>query len=126
MEYKFVFYGNLPGLNDYLRAERSFKNNHSRGNDMKQKYQADIMAAIRKQLKRIRIEKPVRIEYFFYEPTKRRDLDNIAAVGHKFIQDALVKSGVLKNDGWENIIGFSDKFAIDRKNPRIEVIIVEA
>lgn len=126
MEYKFVIEGKLPGLNDYLKAERSFSNKHSCGNDMKQKKQKLISDAIRTQLKRLKIKSPVYINYKFYEPDRRRDLDNIAGVAHKFIQDSLVKCGVLENDGWNNIVGFSDNFFIDRHNPRIEVTITEA
>lgn len=126
MEYRFVIKGKLPGLNDYLKAERSFSKKHSCGNDMKQENQMLICNAIRTQLKRLTITSPVYIQYHFYEPNRKRDLDNIAGVAHKFIQDALVKCGVLENDGWNNIVGFSDNFSIDRHNPRIEVTITEA
>jgi len=125
-EYKFVIKGTLPGLNDYLKAERSFNKKHSCGNDMKQECQMLISNAIRTQLKRLRIDVPVYISYSFYEPNKRRDLDNIAGVAHKFIQDALVKCNVLENDGWRSIIGFRDTFFVDKHNPRIEVTLTEA
>lgn len=59
------------------------------------------------------------------EKNKRRDLDNISSFGRKVIQDALVNCHVLKNDGWEQICGFSDEFRIDAENPRIEVRILE-
>lgn len=126
MQYKFTVKGTLPGLNDYLKAERAFTKGHSCGNDMKQKYQMVISNAIRVQLGRLHIDKPVYIRYAYYEPNKRRDLDNIAGVAHKFIQDALVRCKVLDNDGWQNITGFEDRFSVDRDNPRIEVTIVEA
>ena len=32
----------------------------------------------------------------------------------------------LKNDGWSNIEGFTDSFVVDKKRPRIEVLIEEA
>lgn len=41
------------------------------------------------------------------------------------IYDALVQAKVLKNDGWKNIIRFSDDFYLDPDNPRIEVDIEE-
>lgn len=125
MEYHFTIHGTLPGLNDYLKAERSFSRKHSCGNDMKQKYQHYISGEIRNTLKRLRIEKKVLLHYLYYEPTKRRDLDNIAATAHKFTQDALVKCGVLENDGWNNVCGFTDRFFVDKENPRIEVTIQE-
>lgn len=125
MEHKFVIKGTLPGLNEYLKAERSFSKKHSCGNDMKQQCQMLISNAIRTQLKRLSIKSTVHIKYTFYEPNKRRDLDNIAGVAHKFIQDALVKCGVLENDGWSNITGFTDTFFTDKHNPRIEVTLTE-
>ena len=126
MEYKFTIKGTLPGLNDYLRAERKFSNRHSCGNDMKQQCQMLISNAIRLQLKRLHINAPVNIRYSFYEPNRKRDLDNIAGVAHKFIQNAFVRCNVIDNDGWNDIVGFSDEFHIDRHNPRIEVTLVEA
>ena len=33
--------------------------------------------------------------------------------------------GILANDGWDYVEGFVDVFSIDKKNPRIEVKIVE-
>ena len=50
------------------------------------------------------------------------DKDNIA-FAKKFIQDSLVHAGVLANDGWNQIEGFTDDFAVDPKNPRVEVTI---
>ena len=129
MEYHFTVPGTLPGLNDYLKAERRFTRRggtaHSDGNDMKQENQMLICNAIRMQLKRLKIQQPVYISYRFYEPNRRRDLDNIAGVAHKFIQYSLVRCDVLENAGWEQITGFSDPSFVDRHNPRIYVSIRE-
>lgn len=85
-----------------------------------------VSNAIRTSLKRHVIKSPITIHYAFYEPNRRRDLDNIAAVAHKFIQDSLVKCQVIENDGWQYIKGFSDEFHVDKHNPRIEVTLIEA
>ena len=82
-EHKFIYKGTLPGLNDYLKAERSFNKKHSVGNDMKQQCQMLIINAIRLQLKRTRITGRVFITYDFYEPNKKRDLDNISALAYR-------------------------------------------
>lgn len=66
------------------------------------------------------------MHYRWIERDRRRDKDNIAAFGRKVIQDALVRMKALRNDGWNNIEGFSDEFAVDKKKPRIEVTIVSA
>jgi hypothetical protein len=73
----------------------------------------------------IKVGKKVKIDYHWYEPNKKRDLDNISSFGRKVVQDALVDNGILQNDGWNEVVGFSDTFFIDEKNPRIEVIITE-
>ena len=129
MQYKLIIPGTLPNLNDYLKAERqTFRSNGSfttKGNEMKHNTQDLIIWQIRKQLKGVHIEKPVRLEYHFYEPNQKRDLDNVSAMVHKCLQDSLVLSGVLDNDGWKNIKGFTDDFDVDKSKPRIEIIIQE-
>ena len=122
MEYRFTFKGILPNLNDYTDAQRTNKYN---GAKMKRDAQSDVAWAIKTQMRGIHITKPVFIEYTFYEPNRRRDKDNISGFAHKVIQDALVQMKVLKDDGWDEIVGFSDNFGIDKKTPRIEVILKE-
>ena len=122
MEYKFTIYGKLPSLNEFLAAEKCLYHGYSKGNAMKAKYQKIIIQWLRVAgIKHIKSK--VFINYKFYEANKKRDKDNISAVAHKFVQDALVVAGVLTNDGWQNIEGFADYFEIDKKNPRIEVTL---
>ena len=92
---------------------------------MKNHNENKVKCAIYEQLGRIRISKPVYMTYRWYEPNRKRDLDNISSFGRKVIQDALVESGVLADDGWKHIKGFSDEFYVDPCNPRIEVTITE-
>lgn len=120
--YMFTIRGRLPGLNDLIDADRRDKR---AGNRLKSTTQGMIRMYIYHDLQRLKIEKPVKIHYTFYEPNRKRDLDNISGFAHKVIQDSLVAAGVLKNDGWSNIIGFSDEFRVDAENPRIEVVIEE-
>lgn len=122
MEYLLTIPGKLPGLNDYIAAERT---NRHKGAKMKV-YNGNIVSvAIRKCLMGVKIEKPVEMHYIWYETNKRRDKDNISSFGRKVIQDALVSTGVLKDDGWKHVVGFSDSFEVDKENPRIEVKIRE-
>ena len=65
------------------------------------------------------------MEYTWYEPNRRRDKSNISGYGRKVIEDSLVDCGVLGDDGWDYVVGFSDRFKVDRGNPRIEVLIKE-
>ena len=73
----------------------------------------------------LRFKQRIFIEYNFFEPNTRRDKDNISGYFHKVFQDALVQAGAIPNDGWSTIRGFTDYFEVDRKSPRIEVVIEE-
>ena len=121
MKYTFTITGKLSNLNDYTKACRT---NRFLGAKMKDENEKIVLFYINEQLKDVRIEKKVFISYIWYEPNMKRDLDNIA-FAKKFIQDALVQSEILKNDGWKNIAGFKDNFYIDKENPRIVVEIEE-
>lgn len=123
MEYKLIIPGKLHNLNDYISAERS---NRYVGAQLKKADQNIIIHYAKKQLKGINIEKPVFMEYTWYEANRQRDKDNISSFGRKVIQDGLVRAHVLRGDGWNHVVGFSDRFLIDKENPRIEVLIKEA
>lgn len=118
-----VIPGPLPGLNEYIAAERS---NRQLGAKMKRSAQRVVEVCAKKQLRGFRPVCPVRMKYVWYERNRRRDKDNVSSFGRKVIQDGLVKTGVLANDGWAQIEGFSDEFRVDAKRPRVEVEIEEA
>lgn len=122
MEYKLIISGKLDNLNDYISACRS---NQYKGAKLKAHNENIVCMEIKRQLKSLKINRPIYMKYKWYEPNKRRDLDNISSFGRKVIQDALVSLKVIKNDGWKEIKGFCDEFYIDQKNPRIEVEIIE-
>jgi len=122
MTYKFTINGRLPCLNDYIKA---INLNRHKGNKLKQDTEDIIIWQIRQQLRGLHINKPVILKYDFFEENRRRDLDNVSAFCMKVTQDSLVLAGVLDNDGWKNITGFTSQFYLDKDNPRIEVTIVE-
>lgn len=122
MRYTLIIAGRLDNMNDYTSACRT---NQYKGAKLKQKNENVVKQAIYEQFGRLRIKKPVRMLYRWYEPNKRRDLDNISAFGRKVIQDALVETRVLQDDGWKYVKGFQDEFYVDKGNPRIEVEIIE-
>lgn len=107
-------------MNEFIKANRT---NVHVGNKMKKDSEAIIAMYIPSKWKLI--EQPVRIAYKFYEANKRRDLDNVASFAIKVIQDALVRNGILVNDGWEQITGYEVEFYVDKGNPRIEIDIHE-
>lgn len=115
---KFVIPGRLMNLNEYQNHCRA---NRYGGNSWKQKEQEKVELAIERHGLSPMIE-PVDIKFLWVEPNMRRDKDNIRFAA-KFILDALVSKGIIKNDGWRNIGNLSDTFRVNANNPRIEVII---
>jgi len=118
---KLMIPGRLPGLNEYIKAERG---NRYAAAKIKRDTQALIADAARRQLRGTRFSRPVRMRYHWYEPDARRDKDNIA-FAKKFVQDALVDIGVLTGDGWKQIDGFTDRFFVDANTPRVEVMLTD-
>ena len=119
---KLTIFGTLPGLNEIIDANR--RNVHS-GAKLKKEAQFLVVLAARKCLKKWRPSGPVWLGFTWYEPNKKRDKDNVAGGGRKIILDALVEAGVIKNDGWNEIAGFTDDFKVDKNTPRVEVEIEE-
>jgi len=72
----------------------------------------------------VRFTGPVIMRYTWYKPDRKCDKDNIA-FARKFVQDSLVSTGPLKNDGWKEIKNFTDDFAVDKENPRVKVFFEE-
>ena len=119
---KLIIMGRLHGLNEYIAAERS--NRYSAAN-MKRQDMNLVLGYARICLRGWKASGRVKMRYTWYEKNQRRDMDNVSSYGRKIIQDALVEGGYLPNDGWKDISGFSDAFAVDKNNPRIEVEIEE-
>lgn len=114
-----VIKGKLDGLNQYTLACRG---NKFAGASVKKRNEKLITSAILEQIPTTKLKGKVELHFRWYEKDKRRDLDNIC-FAKKFILDALVKNEVIKTDNWQGVKGFTDKFFIDKDNPRIEVDI---
>lgn len=78
---------------------------------MKKEYETSIGWCIRALPT---FDEPIKIHFHWIEENKRRDLDNVA-FAKKFILDALVKSGKLKDDTRRFVTGFSDSFEYGKK-----------
>lgn len=111
--------GQLPNLNDYTKVCRT---NKYAGAKMKKECEQIISCCIKAQIPTAHFDAPVEMHFRWYEPNKKRDLDNIC-FAKKFILDALVANAVIDNDDWKHIKGFTDEFYVDKENPRIEVDI---
>ncbi len=120
--YKVTIWGRFPSLNEYIAAMNVHR---LKANKMKQDSENRIILGLCTWLKDIKISKKIIINYTFYEENRKRDLDNVSGFFHKVFQDALVRAGFIENDNWNYIVGFSDKFFVDKAVPRVVVEIVE-
>ena len=93
----------LPSLNEYVNVCRT-------NPYMASKYKKDLERDISVFLSKLpKFEQPIRIHFHWIEGNKRRDLDNVCAA-KKFILDAMVKCGLLKDDNRNCVTGFTDTF----------------
>lgn len=119
MEQKMVIPGELPGLNQILNVSKS---HWAKYHKLKKQYTTLVAILARTCLKPC--FSSVHIDIHWFCRNKKRDPDNICSA-KKFLLDGLVAAGILADDGWRCVSGFSDFLAIDRKNPRIEVVLRE-
>ena len=103
-------------LNPYINAERT---NKYMGAKIKKEETERVMWECKAQkLKPIKGE--VKLAFYWYVKSKRRDADNIA-FGHKWILDGLVRTGIIENDNLKIVVGFTDKFIVDN----VEQVIID-
>ena len=117
---KFEIPGRLPGFNEIIEAAKQGKGNYQPYARMKEEY-TTMVAWLAKKLPAY---EKVALIITWYEPDLRRDPDNIMG-GQKFIMDGLVQAGVIPDDSQKYILGIYHRFKVDRKNPRVEVEIVD-
>ena len=121
---KIIITGKMPSLNEYINKINS---NRFLGNLFKQNLENELCKQITKQVREqgfnAPFKKPVDFYITYYEKNKKRDKDNIAS-SKKYILDALVKSGVLQNDGWKWVGNFKEEFKIG-KDYEVEITMME-
>ena len=98
----------LPSLNEYINVCRT--------NPYKAaKFKSDLEYQIGAYVSWIPVfTKPIKIHFHWVEDSKRRDLDNVCAA-KKFILDAMVKQGKLKDDNRKCVTAFTDTFSYDKE-----------
>ena len=113
----------MPSLNDYTNACRS---NAYVGFKFKKEVEEVIGWYIKQAVTSKTLTPPkgaVMLRFEWHEKTKRRDYDNIASA-KKFILDALVKHGILRDDSRKYVKGGYD-IVIDDKTDFVRVELVE-
>jgi Holliday junction resolvase RusA-like endonuclease len=126
MNYSVIIYGELKGMNELLNGRFFDPRTHKYKNPVKQRNDYLCIAAIRKStVANVQITKPVILHYKFFAKDKKHDRFNLFSAIDKSFEDALQKAGVLRNDGWDDVLNATHEFYIDRENPRVEVVIEE-
>lgn len=93
----------LPSCNTYINECR-------RNKFAAAKFKKDLEEQIGFYIKDLpRFDKSIKIHFHWIEENKRRDLDNVSAA-KKFILDAMVKAGRLKDDNRKVVTAFTDTF----------------
>jgi len=116
--------GALPGWNELLDAKGTrFKGTRKTAyNTLKARAQEGIIYMARAQLRPVT---RAHFSYEFHERDRRRDPSNIAGGAIKIIEDALQHAGILKNDGWKCVAGFSVSFVVDKESQGVMLKIEE-
>ena len=116
---KLIILGELTDLNTYINKERANKFIAAK---IKKDHTEEIYWECKVQ-HISPVEGKLMMTIDWYCKDRKKDPDNIA-FAKKFILDGLKEAGIIKNDGWNNIMAFKDNFFLDEKNPRIEVEII--
>ena len=70
---------------------------------MAAKIKREEMVRIMWQLPMLKITEKINISFQAYEKSRRKDPDNIYTMACKFTLDAMVKKGLLENDGQKQV-----------------------
>ena len=110
--------GYIPTLNEYIKVERQHRLRAAR---LKRKTQANLIPQFMER--KIPPFNCVRLGYKWIRPHRREDKYNIA-FGQKFVQDAMVSSGVISNEGWNKVVGLTHNFSVNKELDAPELILV--
>lgn len=117
----FTIEGRLPGLNEIIKE--ALTNRYGYGD-----FKRQATATCKTYMDLCKVPKfkgPISIHIKWFEPNRKRDLDNIFS-GQKFLIDSLVVSGRIPNDTQRFVKKIEHELGEpDKKNPRIEVCITE-
>ncbi|MBC8488490.1 MAG: Holliday junction resolvase [Bacteroidetes bacterium] len=108
----------LPDFNSLIKSSKSHWSKYA---EIKKGYDSIVSSFAMRELKPI-TKYPIDITCNWYCKDDKKDKDNISA-GKKFILDGLKLANIIPDDTWQYIGNFSDKFFVDRSNPRIEVVL---
>jgi Holliday junction resolvase RusA-like endonuclease len=115
--------GPLPGLNEIINSKRARWGGNADGySALKKTWNQKVALAARAAG-----TKPVTAARFIYEireVNKRRDPSNIVSGALKLVEDGLQCAGVISNDGWRQVLGYTVRWCVAER-PGVLVVIEE-
>lgn len=111
----------MPGLNEIIAASKAHPKKYAA---MKKAVGAKVILAA--HIAKVPSMQRVHMSYQHFEPNRRRDPSNFCSGAQKMIEDALIKVGVIPNDGWNNIASFDHRWQVSKNKPGVCVFIAEA
>lgn len=125
--YVFIFPGQFADLNKLIEGSKDhwskYKHQKAIGTNKANVIAKQYKGANRQHKLHFPLKKPVLIVANFYEKDKRRDPDGFVSWAMKCILDGLQEAEILSNDGFNNITNFVFNWDVDKKNPRVEVLL---
>lgn len=115
----------IKGLNELLAGRIYDYRTKRYHNRVKSDNDKVCCAAIKRDLKGVKLNTPIRCTYYIYAQDKRHDRGNLYSATEKSFLDALQLCKVLDNDSWDKCYDGVFHTDLDRVNPRVEVIIEE-
>lgn len=104
--------GRLPGLNDIIEARRSrWKGGPGDGYNTMKKRWSRLIARIAASAGVLDTIDRGHFTYLFVEPNRKRDPSNIIAGGVKILEDSMQGCGLLRGDGWRNVLDMKAHWA---------------
>ena len=113
----------IKGLNELLGGRMYNFRTKRYHNPVKADNDKKCLLAIRKYLKGVHIDKPIKCVFHIYTADKRHDRGNIYTAVEKSFLDALQTAKVISNDGWDDVMDSEFHTQLDKSNPRIEDLI---
>jgi hypothetical protein len=79
-----------------------------------------VLVALSEQNVKLRGCKSAFFDIVYCAPNRKIEKDNISWV-KKWLFDSLVRSGVMVDDRWDNIVGWTERFLVDARMPGIRL-----
>lgn len=118
MGQRLIVHGQLPGRNEWIKADRR---HWAAGGKLKK--QATELVAWEAAIQHIKPVEKCHITIQCFEPDMRRDSDNVQTGAVKPILDGLKMAGIIKDDSRKYVRVTMLPVELDKNNPRVEVWI---